>query len=254
MIAYIMISWDIRMGNSMSDLVLFKSENFQGIECDFWKNKNDEILMTSEQLGSVLGYSNPRKSINTIVTRNAYLRNIEFSSGITVMSEAGNRETRFFTEDGIYEVAFLAETIKAKEFRFWVRQILKGLRKGEIELLRRQLEESKPKIQLYDQAMSSKTNKTMMVVAKELKMSGRNKLFSALRSEKILMSGKEKRNIPYQQFIDAGYFEVVLKSKVVDGEIVNFPVTLVTARGQDYIFKRLEKIKKKSLQLELQAQ
>lgn len=39
----------------MSDLVLFKSENFQGIECDFWKNSNEEVLMTSGQLGRVLG-------------------------------------------------------------------------------------------------------------------------------------------------------------------------------------------------------
>jgi len=102
--------------------------------------------------------------------------------------------------------------------------------------------------------MSSKTNKTMMIVAKELKISGgRNKLFSFLRSEGILMSGKGKQNIPRQQFIDAKYFEVVLKSKIIDGEIVNFPVTLVSSRGIDYILKRLEKSKEKGLQLKLQA-
>ena len=240
--------------NFVNDLVLFRKENFSGIECDLWKDDNDDIFMTSEQLGMVLGYSNPRKGINTLVTRNPYLRKIDFSSGITMKSEAGDRETRVFNEDGIYEVALLAGTEKAKEFRSWVRRILKGLRKGELELLRKQIEEDKPKILFYEQAMSSKTNKTMMIVAKELKISGgRNKLFSYLRSERILMSGKEKQNIPYQQFIDAKYFSVVLKSKIIDGEIVNFPVTLVTSRGMDYILKRLEKSKEKGLQLELQA-
>jgi phage antirepressor YoqD-like protein len=99
--------------------------------------------------------------------------------------------------------------------------------------------------------MSSKTNKTMMVVAKELKISGgRNKIFKFLRSERILMSGKGKQNIPYQQFCDAGFFEVVLKSKIINGEVVNFPVTLVSSKGMDYILKRLEKSKKKDLLLQ----
>ena len=238
----------MKLVNFVNDLVLFRKENFSGIECDLWKDDNDDIFMTSEQLGMVLGYSNPRKGINTLVTRNPYLRKIDFSSGVTMKSEAGDRETRVFNEDGIYEVALLAGTEKAKEFRSWVRRILKGLRKGELELLRKQIEEDKPKILLYEQAMSSKTNKTMMIVAKELKISGgRNKLFSFLRSEGILMSGKGKQNIPRQQFIDAKYFEVIIKLKIINGEVVDIPVTLVTPKGMDYILKRLEKSKEKGL-------
>ena len=67
------------------------------------------------------------------------------------------------------------------------------------------------------------------------------------------MSGKGKQNLPYQQFIDAGYFEVVIKIKIIGGEVVDIPVTLVTAKGIGYIFKRLEKSKKKDLQLKLQV-
>jgi len=94
----------------------------------------------------------------------------------------------------------------------------------------------------------------MMVVAKELKfIGGRNKLFSFLRNEGILMSGKGKQNIPYQQFIDAGYFKVVIKIKIIEGEVTDVPVTLVTSKGMDYILKRLEKSKKKDLQLKLQV-
>ncbi|QJX64882.1 hypothetical protein HLK66_16405 [Niallia circulans] len=40
--------------------------------------------------------------------------------------------TRIFTEDGIYEVTMLSKTEKAKEFRQWVRQILKELRKPKV--------------------------------------------------------------------------------------------------------------------------
>ena len=231
----------------MNDLVLFKSEVFQGTECDFWSNGDKEVFMTSEQLGMVLGYSFPREGINKIVLRNEYLKKDEFSAEVKMGSPSGTQTTRVFNEDGIYEVAFLAKTEKAKEFRSWVRKILKSLRKGELELLRKQVEEDRPKVLLYDQVMSSKTNKTMMIVAKELKLSGRNKLFSFLRSEGILMSGKGKQNLPYQQFIDAGYFLVVIKIKIINGEVTDIPVTLVTSKGMDYILKRLEKSKEKGL-------
>ena len=231
----------------MNDLVLFKSEVFQGTECDFWSNGDKEVFMTSEQLGMVLGYSFPREGINKIVLRNEYLKKDEFSAEVKMGSPSGTQTTRVFNEDGIYEVAFLAKTEKAKEFRSWVRRILKGLRTGELELLRKQVEEDRPKVLLYDQVMSSKTNKTMMIVAKELKLSGRNKLFSFLRSEGILMSGKGKQNLPYQQFIDAGYFLVVIKIKIINGEVTDIPVTLVTSKGMDYILKRLEKSKEKGL-------
>ena len=232
----------------MNNLVLFKSEVFQEIECDFWSNDSKDVFMTSEQLGMVLGYSFPREGINKIVLRNEYLKNDEFSTEVKMDSPSGRQITRIFTEDGIYEVAFLAKTEKAKEFRSWVRKILKALRTGELELLRKQIEEDKPKLLFYEQAMASKTNKTMMIVAKGLKISGgRNKLFSFLRSEGILMSGKGKQNIPRQQFIDAKYFEVIIKLKIINGEVVDIPVTLVTPKGMDYIFKRLEKSKEKGL-------
>jgi len=237
----------VKLVNFVNDLVLFKSEVFQGIECDFWSNENKDVFMTSEQLGMVLGYSFPREGINKIVLRNEYLKKDEFSAEVKMGSPSGTQTTRVFNEDGIYEVAFLAKTEKAKEFRSWVRRILKGLRTGELELLRKQVEEDRPKVLLYDQVMSSKTNKTMMIVAKELKLSGRNKLFSFLRSEGILMSGKGKQNLPYQQFIDAGYFLVVIKIKIINGEVTDIPVTLVTSKGMDYILKRLEKSKEKGL-------
>lgn len=203
--------------------------------------------MTSEQLGMVLGYSFPRKAINKIVLRNEYLLNEEFSAGTKMVSPSGTQDTRIFTEDGIYEVTFLAKTERAKEFRSWVRQLLKGIRKGEIELLQRKLAETKPKLELYEQVISAKNNLTMLQVSKILKLKGRNKLFAFLRSEDILMSKAERHNIPRQQFVDAGYFSVVIKPILISGEVIDIPVTLVTPKGIKYILKRWNK--KKDLQL-----
>lgn len=116
-------------------LVLVKSETFGNVQCDFWQSENGDLFMSSEQLGRALGYAEPRKSISNLVNRNEYLEEPEFSGVTVLMTPGGNQETRVFTEDGIYEVTMLAKTRKAREFRAWVRKILKSLRKGEAVLM-----------------------------------------------------------------------------------------------------------------------
>ena len=119
----------------MSNLALVKSEDFHGVQCDFWYDPdNDSYFMTAEQLGSALGYATPRESVNKLASRHEYLREPEFSSEVKMTSEAGSRETRVFTEDGIYEVTMLAKTPRAREFRAKVRQVLKELRTGRLTI------------------------------------------------------------------------------------------------------------------------
>lgn len=116
---------------------LVKKENFGEVEVDIYRNESEEIFMTTDQLGEALGYVNPKKGIGMIIKRNEYLKDSKFSSVHTLMTKAGERETRVFNEDGIYEIAFKSNTKKAFEFRDWVRGILKSLRKGEKQLVSR---------------------------------------------------------------------------------------------------------------------
>jgi anti-repressor protein len=113
-----------------TQIQIIKSDYFNNIQCDFYSNENNDIFMTSEQLGNALGYSVPRESINKIVNRNKYLGSIEFSDEVKLTSTDGKLyKTRVFTEDGIYEVCMLSDAKNAKEFRSWVRIILKNIRK-----------------------------------------------------------------------------------------------------------------------------
>ncbi len=118
----------------MSELQLIKSAKFGEIQADIY-SRNDEPYMTIHQLSQCLGYKD-RKGVEKIVERNPHLKDREFSTTDKMSAVDGKtRNTRIFTEDGIYEVTMLAKTEKAKEFRSWVRKLLKSLRKGDAKLV-----------------------------------------------------------------------------------------------------------------------
>ncbi len=118
----------------MKDLQLIKSSKFGAVECDIYSNEK-EMFMTTEQLTNCLGYAD-RKSVSKIVERNKYLKNEEFSAVVKMSTPSGEQDVRVFTEDGIYEVTMLAKTEKAKEFRAFIRKLLKSLRKGEAKIIK----------------------------------------------------------------------------------------------------------------------
>jgi Prophage antirepressor len=113
----------------MNNLALVKSEDFHGVQCDFWKDTDDDnYYMTTGQLVTALGYSD-KSALSKMLERNDYLKTEEFSGVVKLSTPSGEQETRVFTEDGIYEVTMLAKTERAREFRAKVRQILKDLRR-----------------------------------------------------------------------------------------------------------------------------
>lgn len=116
-----------------NELQLIKSAQFGEVWADIYR-QNEEMYMTINQLTACLGYAS-KKGVEKLISKHPYLRETEFSIICKVPSEmGGTQNTRLFTEDGIYEVTFLAKTEKAREFRAWVRSLLKSLRKGELHL------------------------------------------------------------------------------------------------------------------------
>ena len=72
-----------------------------------------------------------------------------------------------------------------------------------IEQLEKTIQEQQPKVEKFEKFMDGSNYKKMNDVAKSLGY-GRNKLYDFLREKKVLM----KDNLPYQRFIDNGYFTV----------------------------------------------
>lgn len=107
------------------------------------------------------------------------------------------------------------------------------------EELKRQNEKLLPAAKFAYQLCSSKDTIEIGECAKVLnKNIGRNRLFEFLRNSNVLQSN----NIPYQKYIDAGYFRVI-ESKYVtpNGETKISLKTVVFQKGVAYINKLLSK-------------
>lgn len=102
--------------------------------------------------------------------------------------------------------------------------------------LEAKVQEQAPKVQFHDAVASAINCHTIQEAAKVLGI-GPNRLFRCLRDEGLLMDN----NLPYQQYIDAGYFRVVEKQYHDQrGESHIYTRTLVTGKGLTYIQRRLQ--------------
>lgn len=92
-----------------------------------------------------------------------------------------------------------------------------------------------PKAEFFDAVAGSKDAITMGEAAKVLDLGiGRNELFEFLRRKKVLQSD----NIPYQKYIDAGYFRTIEQKYTVNDSVRINIKTLVYQRGLDFIRRK----------------
>lgn len=176
------------------------------------------------------------------------------------------QETLFVNEDGMYDVILESRKESAKKFRKWVTsEVLPSIRKNGgyianqenltpeqivanalivaqniISQKDKQIEEMKPKADFFDCVADSKTAFSMNDVAKVLdKGIGRNKLFEFLRRQGIL----DRYNVPYQRYVDNGWFRVIEQKYMKDGQPIITTKTLVYQKGIDGIRRRLDESK-----------
>jgi anti-repressor protein len=100
-----------------------------------------------------------------------------------------------------------------------------------------QLAIAAPKAEFFDTITDCKDATDMGRVAKVLDMGiGRNNLFEFLRKKHVLM----QNNIPYQNYVDVGYFRVIVSTyNKPDGSVNASTKTLVYVKGMDFIRKLL---------------
>ncbi len=101
--------------------------------------------------------------------------------------------------------------------------------------LTKELEEQKPKVEFYDGVNRSVNSLSLRDAAKSLGF--KPSVFKAQLIEDGLLYGKNA--LPYQRYIDSGYFEVAqFIHKSADGNEFVRPYTRITGKGCQYVMRR----------------
>ena len=186
-------------------------------------------------------------------------------SEMDIPTNGGVQTMKMITEGDIYRLVIKSQLPQAEKFESWVfDNVLPSIRNNGgyianqeqmtpeqivanalivaqniISQKDRQIEEMKPKAEFFDTVADSKTAISMNEVAKVLNIKGygRNNLFEFLRENKVL----DRWNVPYQRYVDNGWFRVIEQHYQKNGEPIVTTKTLVYQKGVDGIRKMIEK-------------
>lgn len=130
----------------MNNLKLITTENFGDLSCNFYRNMNDDILLTREQIGQALEYSDPSKAIRKIHLKHkdrldelcVRIKDKTFDNTQTGASREQNNnlitERVYYTERGIMEICRWSRQSKANIFMDWVWDIIESYRHNELNM------------------------------------------------------------------------------------------------------------------------
>ena len=192
---------------------------------------------------------------------------------VKLTSGGQRREMTVINESGLYAVIIRSDKPQAQSFRKWLTsEVIPTIRRTggyvsneemfienylpfldepyrdlfrlqmtAIEKLNERIRHDKPLVEFANQVAGTDDLIDMNAMAKlaadEHFKIGRTRLFRWLKYMGVLMAN----NLPYQQFIERGYFAVKESVFEVDGMKKTYQQTLVTGKGQRFVINLLKK-------------
>lgn len=246
----------------MEEIKVFKNKKLGSIRSVVI---DGEPWFVGKDVADILEYRNGSRDIN---------RHVDEDDRHKVMLFDGNqnKKTIVINESGLYSLILSSKLPKAKEFKHWVTsEVLPSIRKHGIyatsetidniinnpdfgikllEELKAEREKriqaekkneiNKPLVDFANHVHSSDSLISIGNFAKALNDEGfdigRNRLFKYMKNNNILMSN----NVPYQKYIESGYFKVkeVCKSNSYGSKML-FSTTYITGKGQIWLYKKI---------------
>ena len=122
------------------NLKLITTENFGDLSCNFYRNINDDILLTREQIGTALEYADPSKAIRKIHLKHkdrleSLCLRLKLTGSTQIgakLSKGEEQECIYYTERGIMEICRWSRQPKANIFMDWVWDIVEKYRNNEL--------------------------------------------------------------------------------------------------------------------------
>ena len=244
-----------------------KLMTFEGNNVEIITDAEGNPLFELYSVGMALGYA---RSNGKTVGEQGVHKLFPYKSRIDKVVENAEIEpcahgvNKYLTEEMIYDFMLEAKTEKCKSFRKWItHEVLPTIRKtggyipvkeneSDSDIMAKALliaqrtldnknKELEEKTKLINQIESANNSILVRDVAKIASKNGiiigERKLYQKLRDWKLLMKG----NIPYQEYIDRGYFEIIERAVETSNNTLLSKTTMVTGKGQTYIIKRLLK-------------
>lgn len=219
------------------------------------ENRGEKQVISARELYEKLEMDKShwkRWANNNIEASDFFLENIDYE-GFAIVANGNKIKDYWITIEMAKHVCMMSRTAKAHEIREYFIKIEQAwntpemIMKRALEFANKRAEEAtqrllanEHKIEFYNDVTESKTATDIGTVSKLLNFKGvgRNILFEILRKEGIL----QYNNIPYQRYIDNGYFRVI-ESKWNDhttGDVKVSFKTVVYQKGIEYISKLLK--------------
>lgn len=190
------------------------------------------------------------------VNKYEFIENIDFISVSKILENGGKSIEYFISIDMAKELCMVENNLQGRTIRKYFIECEKKLKEVSVPkidsnfLLRisqqmaeleKKIEEDKPKVEFYNTVAETDDMIDMAEASKILKLPfGRNKLFGLLRTMNIL----NKKNIPYQLYINNGLFKVVETTYKNNNETKIYIKTLITQKGLKYLQRLLKNFKK----------
>ena len=220
------------------------------------ENRGEKQVISARELYEKLEMDKShwkRWANNNIETSVFFLENIDYE-GFAIEANGNETKDYWITIEMAKHLCMMSRTVKAHEIRDYFIKIEQAwntpemIMKRALEIANQKAEEAtqklldnKYKIDFYDDVTGSSATAEIATVAKVLnfKNIGRNTLFDILRKQGIL----QKDNMPFQIYIDRGYFRVVeSKWNTPNGDVkVNYK-TVVYQKGINFISKLLKEL------------
>lgn len=244
----------------MNEIMIFNNPEFGSVRTVCI---DGEPWLVGKDVALILKYTNPQKAIRDHVDPEDRTVNESFTVNGTMAT--------LINESGFYSLVLSSKLPTAKKFKRWVTaEVLPTIRKTGgyvanedvfvetylpfadepikqlfriqcrvINQLNERIRKDEPKVKFADHVGDSTNvidvNRMAKLCADHGIRIGRNRMFAWMRSRGILMGG----NIPYQEYIENGYFRVKESVYETNGQKRTYQQTFVTGKGQQYILSRL---------------
>ena len=240
---------------------IFENEEFGSVRTI---EENGKVLFCGSDVAKALGYRRPKDAINAHC-KGAVKRRL--------LTNGGAQEMKMISEGDVYRLISHSRLPSAEKFERWIfDEVLPAIRRTGgyiasedmfienylpfldepyrnlfrlqmvfINKLNERIRHDEPLVEFANQVADTENLIDMNAMAKLARAEnipvGRNKLYSWLKRTGVLMSN----NLPYQRYIDRGYFAVKESVFETDGLKKTYQQTLVTGKGQVFIIGLLKK-------------